>query len=302
MGQKEFEAYFQEVYGERWGALYPALQKAEVRVARLNTLSASLESQATTDFFMDFSFISSCEPISPQEIPRLKDQVLRHYVLDPASVFAAESLPIMSGDRVLDMCAAPGGKSLILAQKLFSEGNLEGELILNEPSDPRRERLVKVVQNYIPNNFRQQVWVKGKDGVQYGMKESETFDAVLLDAPCSGEAHIIESPEDMLKWSRKRTEGLAQKQYALLCSALMALKVGGYVLYSTCSISPLENDGVIQHLIKKKGKKSSFKVLPTYKENLFGFAEKTEHGTFFAPDLKGLGPMYVCLIQKIDNF
>lgn len=82
------------------------------------------------------------------------------------------------------MCAAPGGKSLVLISRLISQG-ASTEFIANEISGPRREALTKVIQNYTPMEFRKNVWVKGLDGVKYGMNNC-SFDAILLDTHISG--------------------------------------------------------------------------------------------------------------------
>jgi 16S rRNA C967 or C1407 C5-methylase (RsmB/RsmF family) len=189
------------------------------------------------------------------------------------------------------MCAAPGGKSLVLAEKL----NGTGTLICNEYSLNRRQRLIQVMQQYVPREVREKhIWVKGLDGMAYGMRDKGIYDSILLDAPCSGERHLLENPAELKKWSRNRTQKLSQKQYGLLTSALLALSSKGYLLYSTCSISPLENDGVIDHLIKKKS--DTFNVVQI--ERPHELAEPTEHGWIFLPDRSGFGPLYFCLLQK----
>src|SRR5690606_34191383 len=122
-------------------------------------------------------------------------------IMDPASVMVARALEAQSGDRVLDMCAAPGGKSLILIEALKEDG----QIFCNDLSPERRERLKKVIQQYVPRDVRNRVWVTGKDGVQFGLKEPESFDRVLLDAPCSGERHILENATAQAEWSPRRT-------------------------------------------------------------------------------------------------
>lgn len=151
-----------------------------------------------------------------------------------------------------------------------------------------------MVRDHVPNERRNQIFVKGKDGIRYGLVSPDTFDAILVDAPCSGEKHLIKSPQELEKWSEKRTKRLAQKQYGLLCSALLAAKSGATIVYSTCSISPYENDGVIQKLLEKKGDSVE---LATGIEAVPG-AEKTEFGYLFLPDNMGIGPMYFSKLIK----
>lgn len=210
--------------------------------------------------------------------------------MDPASVVAARALQVQAGDRVLDMCAAPGGKTLILAEALREEG----EITANEISAARRERLKKVIQQYIPRNIRDRVWVTGKDGGLLAVQNREKFDRVLLDAPCSGERHLLANKAEMTEWTLKRSSKLAQRQYALLTGAIEAAKVGGRIVYSTCSISPLENDGVIRRILEKK--KDRIQVLGYIPEIE---SEKTDFGQQYLPDRCGFGPLYFSVLEKI---
>lgn len=225
-----------------------------------------------------------------QEIPRDPEGLLQYYVMDPASFFAARALGVRDGDQVLDMCAAPGGKSLILAEALKTSG----ELTANEMSEARRERLKKVIQQYIPRNVRDRVWVTGKDGGKFALTHQEKFDRILVDAPCSGERHLFEAPKELQEWKESRSEKLAQRQYALMTAALLACRPGGRIVYSTCSVSNLENDQVIQRLLKKK--EGQFKVLET--ELPMAGSEKTEYGIQMWPDVCEAGPIYYSVLEK----
>lgn len=227
------------------------------------------------------------------EIPRGENQLLSYYVLDPASVLVAENLQVQPGEKVLDLCAAPGGKGLILAQNLFRYFDANSELILNELSFDRRERLKKVIQQYIPKKERSQLWLRGKDGSRFGLETKNYFDAILVDAPCSGERHLIQNTRELKDWKVQRSKSLAQKQYALLCSAWMSLKVGGRLMYSTCSLSPQENDGVIDKFLNKK-KEGSIGTLKYHLDNF----ERTKYGHIYLPDQCHFGPMYSCLLIK----
>lgn len=284
-GQERFYNYYKEIYKDRWPALFKALQEKPMQVSRTNLFINS-----NADMRNPHPEITNCS-LDTNQPERNEAGLLSHYIMDPASVVVAQNIPVLKSSRILDMCAAPGGKSLVLAEKL----DLESKLICNELSAPRRARLTKVIQQYIPRNIRDQIWVTGKDAVQFGLKEPNSFDVILLDAPCSGERHLLETPEEISGWKEKRTQSLAQKQYSLACAALLALKSEGHLMYSTCSISPLENDGLISKIQKKKS--GSFKVIDL---NLnYSFLEKTEHGYQILPDkANGMGPMYFCLLQK----
>lgn len=281
-GAAGFDRHFREIYGERWAALKAALVGGETQVRRPNAFSPAVE--------------RSIEG-SPR---RGEDGLLDVYVMDPASILAARALDARPGDRVLDMCAAPGGKSLVLAEALFGGGDLSGELIANEPSEDRRERLIKVIQQYVPRDVRDRIFVRGLDGARFGLREPGEFDRVLVDAPCSGERHLLENSAELAEWGPRRTERLAGRQYALLAAAWLAVRSGGRIVYSTCSISPAENDEVVAKLVKKK------KAIAVATETLRGAlgldgdarAEDTEFGLRFFPDRDGWGPIYFAALGK----
>ena len=189
------------------------------------------------------------------------------YYLDSASILAAEAL----------------------------QGS--GSLVANEFSRDRRFRLMKVIEDHVPENIRPLILVTGFDGNQFGLKKPSSFDRVLLDAPCSSERHLLKEDPHMKEWKESRTKQLAMRQYSLICSALLTLKPGGTLVYSTCSISPLENDGVVGRLLKKKGDEV---VLDSPDEIEVG--EKTEFGRQIFPDQsEGAGPIYIARLKKIQK-
>lgn len=302
MSLEAFNEHFAKIYQERWPALYQALLSPEKQVARVNMFSAEAKEwflgkkAATLAGDEILQKLRSCFWIDEGTHPRrMIEDLLDIYIMDPASIFAARALGARPGERILDMCAAPGGKTLVLAEDLFREAEeAPGELRANDLSEDRRERLKKVIQQYIPRTVRDNVWVAGKDAVQFGLREPDSFDRVLLDAPCSGERHILENPQAQKEWSAKRSEHLAARQYSLLSAALLAVKPGGRIVYSTCSISPDENDDVIRKLLKKK--KDGVCLLEP--ELPVASAEKTEFGVQFLPDRCGFGPIYYAVIEK----
>ena len=305
---QEFELHFQKEYGPRWLDLFASLKQSPLQVLRSNLFSNLNHGDAQPG--QALSLISECFVPAGDKAPylALKDEVFRYYFLDPASVIVAQSLPVKPGDRVLDMCAAPGGKSLILAEKLFLNADETiGELICNELANPRRERLKYILQNYIPREKRSSVFIKGIDGQLFGKREPEGYDAILLDAPCTGERHLLEDSSEYKKWTVKRTKNNAVRQFSLLSSAWHALKPGGYLMYSTCSISKAENDDVIKKLLDRRP--SEMIRLDALESS--PIIEKSEQGYQILPDrswlasnagssaFKGAGPMYFSLIRKI---
>lgn len=216
--------------------------------------------------------------------------LLKPYYLDESSLEAVRQLSLEKGDAVLDMCAAPGGKTLVMAVALAGSGRL----VCNDRSSQRRGRLRKVVEEHLHEPWRQNITFTSHDAAKWGLYERDAYDAVLLDAPCSSERHVLASPSAMNQWSASRTKHLAIQQFAMLAAALDAVRIGGHVLYCTCSISPLENEKVIEKLSTKRT--GRFEV-----EDINGvLAESLSYGAIVLPDkAQGKGPLYMCLIRRI---
>ncbi len=266
---KAFDDFFLKIYKGRWKNIKAALLEKNIQIQRKNLF-----------------FQADCG-------------LSEFYTMDPASEIVARALEVEARDLVLDMCAAPGGKSLILAEVMSFSNNeswaeVSGQLIANEMSEGRRARLIRVLTEHIPKERRLFIHVKGLDGNQYGLRQPENFDRILADVPCSGERHLLENATELALWTEKRTKNLAIRQYSLLSSAWLATKMGGRIVYSTCSISPLENDRVVEKLIKKRKVQI---VRPDFLEQ-YDFLEETEFGYQVLPDRCGFGPMFFSIIKK----
>ena len=286
-----FDKYFEIIYGDRWPALKGALLAPALQAIYQNPFI-----EKTPVRFQDFEKLSEKTWLKKAEqnfIPeRDENNLLDAYVLDPASIFVAQAVGVQDGEKILDMCAAPGGKSLVMAGDLKTLGLL----VSNDISNDRRLRMKKMLDQYLPLAAIARSSVRGFDGVQYGLKTAGQFDRVLLDAPCSGEAHLMENSKDVEEWKPKRSDNLAQRQYSLLCAALLAVRPGGVVVYSTCSINPKENDQVIERLLHRKSDQFQILSLPVLAK-----AEKTRFGIQFMPDVCGFGPMYCCKLQRHES-
>lgn len=283
MKNKNFDEYFSSQYGQRWEDLKKGLLKQESQVVRETFSPKNLTTKEV--FELCKYSTEDFQALNQRNTQGLKDS----YVMDPASIIAAMALETQPDNFVLDMCAAPGGKTLILLERLVT-----GELWANEISAARRIKLKAVIQSHTPKDRRPLVHIKGKDGNRYGLNFKDTFDRILVDAPCSGEKHLLHSPKEFEKWSPKRSKRLAIGQYSLLCSALLSLKSSGLILYSTCSISKLENDDVIEKLLLKKSEMVELD-LPDFNHP---FIEKTKFGYQILPDKSGFGPIFFSRLRK----
>lgn len=230
--------------------------------------------------------------LEPTHQTAWSDGLLQPYFLDKASLIPPQQLSPESGMKVLDLCAAPGGKSLVLAVML----NGKGVLHLNDLSSDRIRRLKLVLKDHLSEKLAAPIIITKSDGSQMGIRIKNSFDRILLDAPCSSERHVINSPRHLADWTPGRIKNLAIRQFALVASAFDMLKPGGIMVYSTCSIHPDENDNVIAKLMKKRAGLVTL-IKPEGEEG-----ESTEHGRIILPDrCGGSGPIYWCKIQKIPQ-
>ena len=217
--------------------------------------------------------------------------LLKPYMMDRASVLAASSLRLPVEGTILDACAAPGGKSLVLASRMSA-----GKLLCNELSAERRRRLVNVLDEHLDAEKRKVVTVSGFDAAELGGKKGEhnRFDAILLDAPCSSERHVLQSPKALAEWSPSRPRFLSRRQWSLLSAAFLLLKSGGSLVYATCALAQEENDGPVSRLLEKYSGKAELDE-PDFPEG-----EKTKYGRLILPDESdGMGPMYVARFRKL---
>lgn len=298
---RAFQKFYEEEYGsERWPRLLEALQKPvrhciminpNIRLtndddaAQLNEKLASLPDLRQLDFLSIPCYTSSSVFPRPEKLPR--SNLTDYYILDAASVLATQALDIQPGDRVLDLCAAPGGKSLTILHQGASS------LTANELSPDRRRRLRQVMESYIPPSvFQDTVTVTGKDGTKW-YQEPEQYDKVLLDAPCSSERHLLHDPQEFQDWTRKRADNNATRQLALLKAAVHSVCVGGLVVYATCSISSTENDKVIAKYLSKG------KIPVQVVRRTWPIGERTKYGWIVLPDkADGWGPLFFAILQR----
>lgn len=167
-----------------------------------------------------------------------------YYLQEPSAMAPAQVLSPTPGMRVLDLCAAPGGKSTQLADAL--EG--QGLLVCNEPVPGRAKILSRNLERMGVCN----ALVVSAEPEQLCQLWPNAFDAVLVDAPCSGEGMFRRHPETRAEWSAQSPAGCAIRQKRILACAVQMLKPGGRLVYSTCTLNREENENVIAHLLSSR--------------------------------------------------
>ena len=212
------------------------------------------------------------------------------YFMDRASIETAMLLSPEEGSDVLDMCAAPGGKSIVLASLLKGTGTLTS----NDRSPDRRERMRRAFDSVLPETWRACIRITGHDASRWGLYEKEAYDFILLDAPCSSERHVLQSPEHLSQWSPSRPKRLQALQYSMFASAMLALRRDGILVYSTCSVNPGEDEEIVARFMKKHpGEAEEIGIT-------LSDGERRKYGMIVLPDRSGgKGPMYAVKLRKI---
>lgn len=164
-----------------------------------------------------------------------------YYIQEPSAMTTASLLPVEEGDMVLDLCAAPGGKSTELAAKL----NGTGLLVTNDISNSRAKALLKNMEVFGVGN----ALVTSEPPNELTKRFPEFFDKILIDAPCSGEGMFRKQGNMTKAWEKNGVDLFVGLQRSILKEAVTMLKPGGIMIYSTCTFSKEENEQAIEYLL-----------------------------------------------------
>lgn len=183
-------------------------------------------------YYADKSIISGRHPLHTAGV---------FYFQEPSAMCAAAGLPIEKGDRVLDLCAAPGGKSTQAGARLGGTGLLVANEIIRSRAEILSENIERMgLTNAIVTNEAPDRLAKKYPGF---------FDKIIVDAPCSGEGMFRKEPKAVTEWSIEHTVSCGMRQKNILLSALDMLRPGGMLMYSTCTFAPEENEMIAAWLL-----------------------------------------------------
>lgn len=243
---EEFMERMRELLGEEEMARYLAsFDEERVYGLRVNTLKITPEEFAsrTSMELESVPWIPNGFYYKGEERPSKEPDYYAglYYLQEPSAMTPASRLPITPGDRVLDLCAAPGGKSTELGARLKGRG----VLVSNDISNSRAKALLKNLELWGIANLYVTSEEPGKLADTYGAY----FDKILIDAPCSGEG-MFRKDADMVKSYRERgPKYYAEVQKEIADQAVRLLAPGGMMLYSTCTFSECEDEDVIRYLL-----------------------------------------------------
>lgn len=250
----EFVSRMKSLLGNEYNNYIDAFNRESVRAFRVNTDKISLEDFEKLNFF------------SKNKVPYVKngyyleyDKIGNHpyhhagmlYVQEPAAMAPAECIDIDPDWIILDMCAAPGGKSTQLKNKLGENGILVSNEII-----PSR---CKILTGNIERLGLQNTVTTCMDTNKLAKTFPDTFDLIMVDAPCSGEGMFRKDENAISEWSIENVKKCAVRQAEILENAAIALKDGGYIIYATCTFSLEENEMTVDSFLKNH---PEFEIIP----------------------------------------
>jgi len=236
-------------------AFFEVLESEPPRSLRLNTHKLKEFQSEFDQTFRDSSLIPWAKlgrwlPSEGERPNFAKDplhQAGAYYVQEASSMLIEWALPRYEAPILaLDLCAAPGGKSTHLYDLLTSM-NLNSVVVSHEPETPRVKVLAENLNRW--GAHRSLVIQSSPERLAEGM--TEAFDLILVDAPCSGEGMFRKDKAARAQWNAKSPAGCAVRQRRIVESAVAMLKPGGWLMYSTCTFSPLENDEIGDFLVSQ---------------------------------------------------
>lgn len=247
----EFEKKMKAFLGNEWDDFLYSYDNNRFQALRFNTLK--VQSPEERMRILKILKISSEKKVSWANEAYYFDENVRpgkhpyhemglYYIQEPSAMSAAALLAPKPGMRVLDLCAAPGGKSTQLATYLGDSG-----LLVSNEINTQRSRILS--QNIERMGIKNAI-VTNEDSFVLASHFPSFFNAIQVDAPCSGEGMFRKLPEAIEQWSTENVAICAARQKEILDNAAVMLKSGGVIVYSTCTFSREENEDVIEHFLE----------------------------------------------------
>ena len=242
-----FEDRMKKMLGEEYEAFRASYSQPHKRGIRLNTLKSTKENlEKTLDFSLENTPFSPLSFYAPVDL-KMASLPLYHagafYSQEPSASSAVTLLDPQPGEKILDLCAAPGGKSTQIAALTGDRGLLWSNEVVRSRASILASNLERMgVRNAVVSSVYPD---------QLAEKLTGYFDRILVDAPCSGEGMFRRDETAITEWSPEHVEMCAVRQLAILDSAAQCLREGGVLVYSTCTFSAEENEGVVLRFLEK---------------------------------------------------
>lgn len=248
---KEFEIRMQDMLGDAYPAFVRSYEKNEMKALRVNTLKGSVEEFLEKAPFFERTNIRQvpweCSGFYFDEnMPFGKHPFHEagvYYIQEPSAMTPVSYLEAQPKEKILDLCAAPGGKSTQIASYMKNEGLL----ICNEIHPVR----AKILSENIERMGIRNALVTNETPQRLSEVFGEYFDRILVDAPCSGEGMFRKNEEARREWSLENVKLCADRQDEILDCADLMLRAGGRLVYSTCTFAPEEDEGSVARFLMR---------------------------------------------------
>lgn len=258
---KDFEQDMKDILKEEYSSFLLSYDKPSFKGLRLNTIKIK-DSSLLPFNLTNIPWCKTGYYYSEQDTPgkHVYHEMGLYYIQEPSAMAPVEELDVQEGDFVLDLCAAPGGKSTQIAAKL----NGTGLLISNEIIPSR----AKILSSNIERMGIKNAICLNEDPKNVAKHFKNFFDKILIDAPCSGEGMFRKNEEAISEWSKDNVIMCANRQLDILETIYPSLKDGGRIVYSTCTFSKEENEGVIEKFLSNHPEFHLVKPINTFKGDL----------------------------------
>lgn len=301
----EYVKRMKNLLGDEFDDYLSALEQPPVRAFRVNTDKIFLEDFEKINIFgtekipyVENGFYLDCDKIGSH--PYHHAGIV--YAQEPGAMMPAECIDINPEWKILDMCAAPGGKSTQLKNKLGENGILVSNEIISSRC--------KILTGNIERLGLKNTVTTCLDTKKLATLFPDTFDLIMVDAPCSGEGMFRKEEAALTEWSEGNVKMCAERQKAILENAVKALKNGGYIIYATCTFSLEENEMTIDNFLQAH---PEFELIPVKESVINATADgihfdgcKTENISyarrFYPHKSKGEGQFAAVLHNKNDSY
>ncbi len=297
----DFEKRMKELLRDDFPAFLAAMDTENVRSLRVNTLKYSAEVLEAEENIHLCEKLSFCDEGYIFDNERIGSHPLHHsgaiYIQEPAAMAAVAAVDIKPGMKILDLCAAPGGKSTQAAAHLLGEG-----VIVSNEIDRKRCKIL--AQNIERLGIRNAV-ITNADSAEIGNTYNREFDLVIVDAPCSGEGMMRKNPLAVSEWSIENIKMCAERQREILKNIVGTVKGGGMLLYSTCTFAPEENEMQIADFLSENPDFHLVPVKDAVKEvtadGLLQYGEDMKLCRRFYPHVSRGEGQFIALLQRDET-
>ncbi|ONI43295.1 RNA methyltransferase [Candidatus Epulonipiscioides gigas] len=286
----EFRKNIKELLEDEYSDYIKSFEQSMYKGIRINTNKIKLTDWQEINPFKNLELVPWCEEgqyyqdVRPAKHPYYFAGL--YYIQEPSAMAAISFLPINKDDFVLDLCAAPGGKSTQVSTKIGADGIL----VVNDISFSRARTLEKNIEAFGVKN----AMIVSEDPKKLATIWESYFDKIIIDAPCSGEGMFRKDENAIKSWENFDIKYFNKLQAEILESAAKMLKVDGMILYSTCTFSLLENENIIANFLNKH---DNFESVPLTAKNGLSNGFDGTSIRLWPHKIKGEGH-FICLLKK----